>query len=112
MRSMFRGVYISWNCHFGGFCIFRFMDAEASSVEIFVGETFTDVQICIVQCILHWCSWLCLPTPMLGVSDCHKRYNVLLSFLQSHRLAQICSMTCCAYSKEWIVTSMLSMLFW
>ena len=84
------------------------MDAESSSVEI-----FTDVQICIVQCCSGAPGYLCLLIYMLRVSDCHKRFFSRTCKAATTKpplhFAQICSMT---YSKEWIVTSMLSVLFW
>ena len=59
---------------FCGFPVFtdfqlKFVDAGASGVDI-----FADVQISIVQCLLHWCSGLSLLSRTLSVPDCHKKF--------------------------------------
>ena len=45
MRFNFRGVYISRNCNFRVFCVFKFAVAGCSGVEIFAGEIFADIRI-------------------------------------------------------------------
>ena len=42
--------------HYCGFHIIKFADAGANGVEVFTGDVFTDVQSCIMQCLLHWCT--------------------------------------------------------
>ena len=54
MRFDFGGVYISRICNFRIFCIFKFVVAGYSGVEVFADEISADIQS---ECVYHNSIW-------------------------------------------------------